>query len=532
MHAFDAAFITSKTIVPRRAKNKEKLTLLDGQTVELTDQDLVITDGKRPLALGGVMGGKDTGISAQTTSIFLESANFDATTIRKTAARHKQRTEASARFEKSLDPNQNVPALLRFLRLLDDAKINARSSEIFSLGTPTKEGELAISHEFLEKRLGVTLAPLFVAKTFSKLGFGFEQVSTDGKEGYKLTIPTFRSTKDVRIKEDIVEEIGRFFGYVNIPQELPLMQLSPSNVDWVYRVRSIKEMLAYALTMREINSYSFFDEDFLRELGWEPGPTASVQSPVSENWRRLVTSLVPGLLKAVQLNVADNDQLRFFEWARTWSTAQAGSWFSGKTGNLIEKKVLAGILFDQRKAVDFYEAKEQLMILFQALNIDVAWERVDKSDCPWFLPYQTAYVTHKGDKIGIVGKIHPGFMSKVSQGDAVLFELDGDFLLRYKAPTAKFIPASRYQAVGRDISMLIPVQLTADEIMKLIEKTDNKITSVALLDFFEKDEWKDQKSMTFRFIMQDHEKTLSKEEVDAVWDTIADKLKKLGATIR
>lgn len=519
MHAFDAALLLDKTIVPRMAKNKEKLTLLDEQEVELTSDDLVITDGKKPIALGGVMGGLHSGISASTKSMFIESANFDATTIRRTSTRIKTRTEASARFEKSLDPNQNVTAIVRFLKLLHDQGINIETvQEIASVGALMDEPVINVTHEFLEQRLGATLAPDFVTKTLRTLEFKVQ----DNNGEYSITVPSFRATKDISIKEDIVEEVARFFGYTNITHELPRKYMCASDTHEVQRTKDIKHFCADALQMRELQSYALHDEQFLQAIKWQPNDALAVKEPVSENWQRLVTSLVPQLLHAVQINAADYNQLRFFEWARVW----------GSTKNKTEKKTLSGVMFDQKNAVGFYASKQLLERLFAMLQLDVAWVKVDNPEQPWYVSYQTADLLHNNTKIGTAGKVHPAFMHNVCEGDAFIFELDGDYLLSHHAEVQKFVAPSKYPDIERDISFTIALRTTVDALTDVIKKADTAITDVALVDFFEKPEWGDKKSLTFRFIISDATKTLTKDEADAVWSNVAQKLKKVGAEIR
>jgi phenylalanyl-tRNA synthetase beta chain len=518
MHAFDAAAIEGKKLTVRMAKNKEKLTLLDGETIELCSEDLVIADQDKPLGLAGIMGGKESGINASTTAILLESACFDATTIRKSSTRYRKRTEASARFEKSLDPNNNTLALQRFLQLMHDAGIRStESDEIFSLGAPAQPLIITIEHSFIEKRLGVTIAPEFIQHVMQRLEIGVQYA----QGVYTLSVPSFRSTKDVRIKEDIVEEIGRFYGYTSIEPQLPRLELKPANLSWVYRQRMIKNIMAYSMKMRELYSYAFFDEEFLASIKWNPGNTLEVKSPVSENWRRLVTTLIPGLLKAVITNSAEHDALRFFELGRVWHTHD----------QIKEKKSFAGIMFD-KKNINFYDAKSELEKLFAALKMDISWAQVAKPEYPWYAPYQTADLMYNNTKIGVAGKVSATFLSALCPGDMFIYELDADFMLNHKEPLVRYQASSKYPEMIRDISILIARDISAQAVGDAIQAIDTKIISVSLLDFFEKPEWPEQRAMTFRFVISDNERTMTKEEADGIWDRVAHELKSKGAVIR
>lgn len=519
MHVFDAHGLSK--VEARLAKKGEKLTLLDGQEIELTKDDYVITDGKKPISLAGVMGGKDSGVSPNSATLFLESANFDATTIRRTAARFKTRTEASARFEKTLDPNQNVAAIIRFLDLLDDAGVAYKAQEkIQSVGEPIKPIVVELSHDMLCKRLGADIDSEFVVSTLEKIGFGVEEKD----DTYKVTVPTFRCCKDVTIPQDIVEEVGRFFGYDNIKHVFPCAQLKPSDISHVMRVRSLKHVCAHALRMREVSNYALFDESFLHEIDFEPKDWVEIQNPFSSNWRRLLTSLVPNLLKNIKHNVTQCESLRFFELARTWKLEKK---------EVLEQKRLAGVFFERKKTVDFYEAKNLLSRLFEAIDLDVRWEKVDTKKLPaWFAPYQAAALFYKEKQIGFAGKVNGQMLGKLIEGDCFAFELDGDFLISYKPQTKRYKPVAKYPGVHRDVSVLVPLAVTFEKLKETICASDERIDDVALVDFFQKKEWGDKKSITLGFIIQDETKTLTSQEADEVYEKMVKKLQKLGAEIR
>ena len=521
MHAFDAEALQEKTIVVRRAHAKEKLTMLDGDTLELTTDDVVVADGKTAMSLAGVMGGENSGISSRTKSVLLESANFDGTTIRRTSARHKKRTESSMRFAKSLDPNQNTDAILRFIKLLNDTQIPYAAAEhIMSVGVPAKSHMIDIPHAFIEQRIGVFIERNRVKKILEQLGCTVEL--TD--DGYTITVPTWRSTKDISMPEDIVEEVGRFFGYDNITPVLPSMQLSPAYFVKTFRKRTIKRLLSYGFQMHELYNYSFYDESFLRVIAWEPSGFVSVKNPVSANYTRLVTSLQPYLFKAIHENVAHYDQLRFFEWGRTWSQ---------NNNQVVEQQILSGIIFDQIKGVDFYDAKLVLERLFAMLDISVSWHRQERPRYPWLAPFQTAIIKHEDIEVGIAGVVDEHFVQRLCPaGGMFVFELNGDFLLSCKSPLKQFTSVPKYPAVTRDISILAPLAITVAELTKIITGVDERIEQVTLIDFFTKSEWEDQKSLTFSLAIRDPEKTLTNEEVDIIWLVLIEQLKKQGATIR
>lgn len=523
MHAFDADTLSKHAIVARRAQNKETLVLLDDQKIELTEHDIVIADGQHPVALAGIMGGKATAVTDRTNSLFLEAANFDASTIRKSSLAHKVRTEASARFEKTLDPNQNILALTRYVALLKENGIECTvADQIHSLGPVMQSPKIEIEQSFIQKAIGTSIAPAFIKDTLEKLEFGVQESRhKDDALCYEITVPTFRATKDVTIKEDIVEEVARFYGYDQIPLQLPYLQTKPSSLHATMQQYRIKQILAFGLSMRELYTYSFFDESFIAELGWQPEATAQVKDPVSQNWHRLVTTLSPALLKAVHENYIDHDELRFFEWARTWHQQQ----------DITEKKVLAGILYNKH-GMNFYDAKAQLSQLFTALSLKVNWQPISETPYPWFDQQQTATIEHEGRLVGIAGMTDNGFFKKIASGSAFIFELDAQLLSEYQKPLTRFEPLPKYPAIDRDVTVMASLALSVAELSTLIKNVDGTITSVRLMDMFAKKEWKDARALTFRYIMRNADRTMTKDEAEAIDKRVIKALEAVGATIR
>src|SRR5579863_40241 len=527
MHAFDADALQSKKMSVNVAQPKEKLLLLDGETVELTSEDIVIADGGKAVSLAGIMGGATTAITARTKSVLLESANFDAVTIRRTSTRHKKRTEASMRFEKSLDPHQNVDALKRFLFLLDSAGVAYKASEhIVSLGSLVLKKIITVEHTFIEVRLGIIIKPERIIAILEPLAFGVTQSVENDAIVYNITVPSFRATKDVKIPEDIVEEVGRYIGYDTLPRVMPALPLRPSDLHKTYTIRAIKKFLSYGLMMHELYGYSFFDESVLRELAWQPTDFITIKNPISENYTRLVTTLQPHLLKAVGENSMHHTALRFFEWGRVWHMQGA---------DIIEQQSVSGIFFDQ-DGIDFYAGKALLTRMFEEIHMDVVWVSSSDStsegvDVSWCSAQHAEVLMHEHRRIGIAGMVDDVVIQSLSPagGSAFIFELNADYLLEYKRPAVRFTPLSKYPFVRRDVSMLISVTITADALMKMIKAVDERIEAVTLIDFFTKTEWKDQKAMTFHVEMCDKEKTPVADEVEEMWGRVIVQLQLQGA---
>lgn len=521
MHAFDAQKIETKKLVGRCAHTGEKIKLLDGDEVTLTESDYVISDGKKAIAVAGVMGGVETAVTRSTSSVLLEAAHFEPTPIRRTATRLKRRSEASARFEKNLDPNQNTHALLRYLKLLEDAGVPFTAEDaIASLGALAQEKVITVSHELIEKKIGLAISVDKVESILTRFGFGVT-LSKQGPPIYTVTVPTFRATKDITIPEDIVEEVARFIGYKSITPILPTRLMAAFDTRKQEQMRALKTMLAQGSAMHEVQTYAFFDEEFLRILRYEPSDALRIANPLSEHWQRLITSLVPNLLKTIYTNQG-HESLRFFEINRVW-------FYNEKA---IEEQECAGIWYEMKKPVHFYDGKALLVSIFAFLKLEIRWEKPREKLDPWYDPYQTAELWYKDRIIGTAGKIAPLFLSHIIAGDAFIFELDANFLLNATRVIPVYKPLHKYPSTDLDISMIVPIESTVYSFEQAIASSDKRITSVNLIDSFTKAEWTTQKSMTFRFTAYDESKTLTKEDIDSIWNEVVGKVKSMGAEVR
>jgi phenylalanyl-tRNA synthetase beta chain len=523
MHAFDASVFDQGRLVAVAAAHNQKLELLDGETITLNDTDCVISNGEKPLSLAGIMGGAQSGIHKDTCSVLVESAHFNPVAIRRSSMRHKKRTEASARFEKGLDPNQNTIALMRFLALLSAWDVSYQSSkEIVSAGALAREREIIVYHDFIVKKLGATLSSEEVSEILIKLGFGVQESIMPQGIRYTVTVPTYR-LRDIEIKEDIVEEIARSIGYANIPYQLPVRSMIPVDHYAVHRLREIKRQCAFGIGMHEIVNYPLYDEEFLQSLSWQPADFLEISNPVSENWRRLVTSLVPHLLKAIALNNTHKQHLRFFEWGRIWRYINK---------QVHEENSLALIWYSPREELDFYEIKAELSTLFDLLKIPILWRKPRVVPEVWYHPYQTAELVSDEQLIGFAGIVAPLFLKRVAAGSAFVAELDGSFLQSFRPAMGQIMPLPKYQHTDLDISMLVPVGLTVSVLEDAIASADARVRDVYLVDYYHNPEYPDKRSVTIRYRVYDEFKTLTKEEIDEVAQAVAHAVVKYGVTIR
>lgn len=529
VHAYDADKLNGKKIIIRKANDQEALSLLGQTTLSMTTSDIIITDAHNPVGLGGIKGGLDSGVSNTTQKIFLEAATFEASTIRRTAQRHKIRTDASARFEKTLNPEMTIEVLQRFAKLLEEHGIEAcHADEIVWVGSELKKSTITLSHNFIQQRMGISLQEDDVINLLTPLEFGIELSKDEsGSTIYTVTVPPFRAAKDIKIKEDILEEIVRCYGFENIPLVTPTITRSPFLMHATTRVRTLKRFFATVASMIEQQNYSLCDEQFITSLGVKINEIVSLVNPISENHYRMITSLIPGLLKNISDNHIHHDALSFFEWGRVWK----------QNNETVETKSVAGVFFKKRAIVDFYDCKAIITHMFHALGFDTSkltWEKATQSDA-WFTHHQTAIIRYEQTVVGTAGMASSIIMDKLgidAPSSAFIFELDGSFLLSAATSNIHYNPISKFQDTFVDISLMVPLTVTTHTLVQATQKIDSLVKRVDLIDFFEKEEWTDARAITIRLWLEHHEKTLQKTDIDTVWSKATEALSTLGAKVR
>ncbi|MBY0110359.1 MAG: phenylalanine--tRNA ligase subunit beta [Candidatus Babeliaceae bacterium] len=522
MHAFDADQIAGDVLKLERAIAGEKLVLLDGSTITLTQADMVVRDKQKVLGLAGIMGGKDSSVTRKTTGVFIESASYAAAAIRKSSIVHKIRTESSTRFEKSLDPLYNTQAITRFLHLLDIHDVSYQSGQaIMSLGEVPKEKTINFTQAFISDRIGTTVSMDTIHTILSALGFGVKQSGTQ----FTVTVPSFRATKDITLAEDIVEEIARFIGFNNLAMQLPSRVMKPFSIDYIMMRRALKRLCAFGFNMHEVSNYAFYDNQFINKIGLNAltsGSAYTVAHPVSEHWTSLVSSLIPHFFKNVEQNASEHDRMAFFEMNTIWKKID---------NEPVEQSSFAGIWY-QATEINFYEYKEKVAQLFKLLCLPVLWRKPATGVAYYYHPYQTAELVFNDIIIGYAGCVRPDSMRTFSAGHAFVFEIDLDTLLQAHKNFVTFAPLSMYQPVTTDISLLVPFSVTVDALEQAIALVDARIYQIQLIDYFEKPEWISQRAVTLRYKAVDQEKTFSKQEIDLLRSAIITAVQALGVSVR
>lgn len=522
IHTYDADLLPEKRIVVRLSDKGTTVDLLDSEIITLSADDIIVADGLTPISLAGIMGGIHTKVSSKTTSLFIESAHFDAYRIRQSASKHAQRTDAAIRFSRNIDPNNNAFGIMRYIKLLDENKVSyISSSKIQSVGTFVEPLQITVAHTFIEKRLGITIASQRILQILNTI-----ELQTE-KQGdvYHIVVPTNRSKRDISIPEDIVEEIGRLAGYETIVPQLPSVTTTPkSSMRQIRKKRALKDLLSFGFCMRELHNYSLYSENFLHKIEYSPYNSIILKNPISSDRIRLVSTLLVHLLEVIHIHREQQEALRFFEVTRCWQLSNENT--------ISEKEMVAAVLFDKTKAISFYEGKAYVERLFRMFNIIVSYKTKKDKNFSLFDAVKSAAIYSNNVIIGHCGMSSSVINDILFEGKSIfMFELDTNAIFE-ETNTHRYTEISKFPFVTRDISLFLSHHETADELITMIHNIDNRILSVQIIDFFEKKEWQGKRALTLRVTIQDKEKTLSSEEINTIITIITTNCETRGIQIR
>ena len=531
MHAFDKDLVGDKIVV-RDAKEGEVLETLDGEERKLQVTDLVITDGTRAIALGGVMGGKNTEVSEKTKNIILESAYFNPTSVRRTSAAHGLRSDSSARFEKGIDPNMQKAALARAVELILELCPNAVVES--SVGVVNKEEEkvVEISTSYINNYLGITLSTEEIVAILEGLSFTVEATG----ENLVVKVPTRRP--DISIKQDLVEEVIRIYGYDNLASTLPKFSKTTKG-GLTYSQRMVRDLrgLYASLGFNDTINYSLVSEEEATGYTLEDHHKVRLLMPMTETHSTLRQSLIPGLLNTVQYNVARKQKdLKLLEIGRVF--------FGSGDDNIQPKETLylsAALTGEERvtkwlkesSTLDFFAAKGYLEVVFERLGLE---EKVTykKSTLEGMHPGRFAEVYLGEKRIGFIGEVHPQVADKLGINTTYVFEINLDEVISESKVKPKYEEVTKYPEITRDIAMLVDVKDEYQNIYNVIESVNSKlITNVELFDLYAGAELlAGKKSLALTITYSDKQKTLTDEEVTAVHEKVLAALTVYGAIIR
>lgn len=536
LHAFDSSLVDE--IIVRRAKKEEKLKTLDGEERKLDDSMLVIADSKKPIAVAGVMGGKNSEVSDNTSAIVLESANFDPVSVRKTANKLSLRTEASTRFEKSLDPNLAEMALVRALELIQKvcpkSKVASELSDVknFSLD----QGPILLNLDWLNNKIGEKIEEKRVVEILDKLGFEIEVKKGKEDVSFIVKVPTWRATKDVSTPEDLAEEIARVYGYNKIKSSLPeiKMEFPRFNEERKFE-REIKNILSRGAKLSEVYNYSFVGEDQLTKIDIKFDSHVRLANPMTNNHALLRQSLVPNLLENVKLNQAKYDDIKIFEIGSVYfSFAGELRKDTSSENRLPHQEKRLSILLSKNKSDNiFAEIKGVVEYLFNYFGFECVFETAEEL-LPW--AYRGASIKINDKIFGTVSLFNPKLVSKIGVKKSVaIAEINfNDFYSLFSTSgDKKYEESAKFPPVVRDLAFVVNKKVLYNNVKQEIENFDDLVYSAELFDVYEGEKLgRNKRNLAFHINYQ-ADRTLTGEEIDQLQKKLSKHLeKKLGAQIR
>lgn len=530
LHMFDQDAIGSQQIVVRQANEGEKMTTLDDTERELLTSDIVITNGQTPIALAGVMGGDFSEVKEQTSNIVIEGAIFDPVSIRHTSRRLNLRSESSSRFEKGIATEFVDEAVDRACYLLQTyangkvLKDRVSSGELGAFITP-----IDITADKINRTIGFDLSQNDIVTIFNQLGFDTE-INVD-----VITVQVPSRRKDITIKEDLIEEVARIYGYDDIPSTLPVFEKVTSGqlTDRQYKTRMVKEVLEGAGLDQAI-TYSLVSKEDATAFAMQQRQTIDLLMPMSEAHASLRQSLLPHLIEAASYNVArKNKDVKLFEIGNVF--------FANGEGELPDQvEYLSGILTGdyvvnqwqgKKETVDFYLAKGVVDRVSEKLNLEFSYRR---ADIDGLHPGRTAEILLENKVVGFIGELHPTLAADNDLKRTYVFELNFDALMAVSVGYINYQPIPRFPGMSRDIALEVDQNIPAADLLSTIHAHGGNILKDTLVfDVYQGEHLeKGKKSIAIRLNYLDTEETLTDERVSKVQAEIEAALIEQGAVIR
>ena len=523
MHAFD-----SRKVEKIRIKRFDKpftFKTLDEVERNIDENTLMICNGDQPVAIAGIMGGLDSEIVDDTTTLTLESATFDAASIRKSTVRLAHRTDASMRYEKSLDPELTVPAIARFLYLLKqyDGGVQVVSALTDEYAYKYDTVELSFDKAFVDRYTGIEIDNDTILKTLTSLGFKAE---LDG-DNFDVVVPSWRATKDVTIKADIIEEITRIYGYDNFDVNTTRSPLYPVRMDVVKENEDkIKDILVKRYSLHELHSYVWAYYDELKELGIEVEPNIKLANATNPNIETIRNSMIPTQLCQLNVNKGYAPEFGIFEIGRV---------VEGMDENnlCIEKKKLAISLFSKVKDVRdlYFELRDILAVITDDIKHKQLEFKTAEATHGYEHPVNLNSIILDGEVIGKIGIVHPVVGKKLDKKAAIVFaEVDMQAFADKKNASIIYDEPSKFPPMDYDLSVVVPSGVLFSDLSQCWKNEGTEILkNVKIVDTYDTELFH---SITIRFEFSSSERTLSSAEVQAVMDKVIENLKGIDVNLR
>lgn len=533
LHAFDYDRLGSKEILVRRALDGEKFVTLDDVERTLTSDHLVITNGTEPVALAGVMGGANSEVSSDTTTVLLEAAYFNGLTVRKASKDHGLRSEASARFEKGVDPNRVRAAGERAAYLMvkyAGGDVLKGAAEVDTLSV--EPAVVSITLEKINRVLGTTLGMNDVKEIFERLQFA------SAIEGDTITVTAPTRRGDIKIEEDLIEEVARLYGYDNIPITLPVGSTTPGKLSAYQKKRRVVREFLEGAGLYQAVTYSLTSEDKAAQFTLEIREAIRLAMPMSEDRSVLRLSIIPQLLEVLKYNSArQNDSLAVYETGNVFLS-------NGKDVLPDEEEHVAAAMTGlwhshswqgEKKSVDFFVLKGILEGLFAKLGLSEQRIEFVQAQIDGMHPGRTAEIRLNGGKIGFAGQVHPSVQKDLDLKDTYVFELSLKALLEENAEPLQYEAIPRFPSITRDIALVVNKETVSGTMKEIILTAGAPLLKEAhVFDLYEGEKMEeDKKSIAFSLKYVDPERTLTDEEVTKVHERVLEALKeKAGAVLR
>ena len=534
-HAYDSDHIAGHIIV-RRAKAGETLTLLNGKELPLSTDDLTIADDAGIVGLAGVMGGAKDSILPTTSKVILEIANFQAAGIRRTALRYDNRTEASARYEKAIDPERCDQALDLSMQLFSDLYPEMKVTGLVDeYPRHLKQAEIDVPLSWLERRLGKRLSPDEIKHKMELLGYSI----TFNGDNMHVVVPTWRSTGDVSIQADIMEEVARMYGYENFEAE-PITTTFDGAINQLDKdlERRIKEYLAIRCGMQEIFTYPWMDEQYVNAILQDTAGILALSTPPSPTERLIRSSLLPNLCKAVVKNERYFDEFSIFETAQVFRDENYTSPYDPREKLPSQRKNVAGAFATTDKDITALFRKAKGVVEMMARYVHMETLTFRQTEKPVWADNVVWLNIYRGDeKVGDLALL----AKKVSMAcgiknmNVMLFQLDQDSLVPLKSRTNTFTHLAEYPMTDYDISLLVDGSVQWKDVAQTVRGIKSELLhGAAFVDEYRgKQVPAGKKSLTLRLAIGSKDKTLTSAEIEEVASGVLNKIaKRFGAELR
>ncbi|MEW6745786.1 MAG: phenylalanine--tRNA ligase subunit beta [Planctomycetota bacterium] len=534
-HPFDVRRLRGGRIVVRRARAGERIQTIDHVDRELAPDMLVIADTERPIAIAGVMGGAESEVCDDTDAVVLESAAFDAVSLRATCSTLGLRTDAVARFEKFLDHRLPETATRRYVWLLSRCCPNAEVEMRYTEACRWQHEPLGIGlrPERARMKLGLELDTGTMIRHLGALGFG---VSREG-EVLRVQVPSWRGTRDVTIEDDLIEEIGRLHGYDAIEATLPAVSCAPPVRDPLRDLENaVSDILVQRCAMTEVLDYSMVDERSLRIAGASLAePYLQLRNPIAAEAARLRRSLVPGMLRFVEVNDKVAEEFAVFQIGRSYLAERGVG-----DGLPLETRELVAIEALRRGGAErsaLRQLKGRMETLFECLGRAVSYASTAESElvAPWLHPGRCAVIGAQGERVGRVGDLHPEVLARMDiERDVAIAMIDLAALLEIGESAKRFEPIPRFPPVRIDLAVVAGWEITIDQIVaEMRAVAAGLLREVKLFDIFSGGPVPEGKrSLAFRLSFRSDERTLTDAETLALRDAILRRLGSMGLELR